>query len=128
MFRIVSAKATDSTSAPCSACMTKGISLLVTSDCGTTSHKEIALAAKLGMDVVVTDHHQSDEEMPPAVAVLNPHRADAHLSLSRSLFRGAGLQGGAGLPAALWGRRGAAGVVARSRGVGDGCRCRSFAR
>jgi len=55
----------------------EGISLLVTSDCGTTSHKEIALAAKLGMDVVVTDHHQSDEEMPPAVAVLNPHRANA---------------------------------------------------
>ncbi|MFM9906225.1 MAG: single-stranded-DNA-specific exonuclease RecJ [Nitrospiraceae bacterium] len=53
------------------------ISLLVTSDCGTTSHKEIALAAKLGIDVVVTDHHQSDEEMPPAVAVLNPHRVGA---------------------------------------------------
>ena len=55
----------------------EGISLLVTSDCGTTSHEEIALAAKLGMDVVVTDHHQSDEEMPSAVAVLNPHRANA---------------------------------------------------
>jgi len=55
----------------------EGISLLVTSDCGTTSHKEIALAAQLGMDVVVTDHHQTDEEMPPAVAVLNPHRAGA---------------------------------------------------
>ena len=55
----------------------EGISLLVTSDCGTTSHKEIALAARLGMDVVVTDHHQTDKEMPPAVAVLNPHRAGA---------------------------------------------------
>src|SRR5260370_28582440 len=55
----------------------EGISLMVTSDCGTTSHKEIALAAQLGMDVVVTDHHQTDEEMPPAVAVLNPHRAGA---------------------------------------------------
>ncbi|MDH4188408.1 MAG: single-stranded-DNA-specific exonuclease RecJ, partial [Nitrospira sp.] len=55
----------------------EGISLLVTSDCGTTSHKEIALAAGLGMDVVVTDHHQSDEAMPPAVAVLNPHRTGA---------------------------------------------------
>jgi len=55
----------------------EGISLLVTSDCGTTSHKEIALAAELGMDVVVTDHHQSDEAMPQAVAVLNPHRAGA---------------------------------------------------
>ncbi|MBI5316633.1 MAG: single-stranded-DNA-specific exonuclease RecJ [Nitrospirae bacterium] len=54
----------------------EGISLLVTSDCGTTSHKEIELAAQLGMDVVVTDHHQSDEVMPQAVAVLNPHRTD----------------------------------------------------
>jgi single-stranded-DNA-specific exonuclease len=55
----------------------EGISLLVTSDCGTTSHKEITFAARLGMDVVVTDHHQSDEQMPPAVAVLNPHRTGA---------------------------------------------------
>ncbi|HSS30660.1 MAG TPA: DHH family phosphoesterase, partial [Nitrospiraceae bacterium] len=61
----------------------EGISLLVTSDCGTTSHKEIALAAQLGMDVLVTDHHQTDEDMPPAVAVLNPHRAGA-----RYPFRG----------------------------------------
>lgn len=55
----------------------EGISLLVTSDCGTTSHEEIAWASQLGMDVVVTDHHQTDGEMPPAVAVLNPHRAGA---------------------------------------------------
>jgi single-stranded-DNA-specific exonuclease len=61
----------------------EGISLLVTSDCGTTSHKEIALASRLGMDVVVTDHHQTDEDMPLAVAVLNPHRANA-----RYPFRG----------------------------------------
>jgi single-stranded-DNA-specific exonuclease len=61
----------------------EGISLLVTSDCGTTSHKEIALAGQLGMDVVVTDHHQTDEDMPPAIAVLNPHRAGA-----RYPFRG----------------------------------------
>lgn len=54
----------------------EGVSLLVTSDCGTTSHREIALARKLGMDVIVTDHHQTDDAMPPAVAVMNPHRAD----------------------------------------------------
>lgn len=54
-----------------------GVSLLVTSDCGTTSHREITLANQLGMDVVVTDHHQSDEHMPPALAVMNPHRRDA---------------------------------------------------
>lgn len=61
----------------------EGISLLVTSDCGTTAHREVALAAQLDMDVIVTDHHQTDDQMPPAVAVLNPHRAD-----SRYPFRG----------------------------------------
>jgi single-stranded-DNA-specific exonuclease len=54
-----------------------GVTLLVTSDCGTTSHREIAVAGQLGMDVIVTDHHQSDERMPPALAVMNPHRPDA---------------------------------------------------
>ncbi len=55
----------------------EGISLLVTSDCGTTSHREIALANELGIDVIVTDHHQSDMDMPPALAVMNPHRPEA---------------------------------------------------
>ena len=55
----------------------EGISLLVTSDCGTTSHHEIAVARELGMDVIVTDHHQTDATMPAALAVLNPHRRDA---------------------------------------------------
>jgi len=61
----------------------EGVSLLVTSDCGTTSHREIALANDLGMDVIVTDHHQTDGVMPPAVAVMNPHRIGA-----RYPFRG----------------------------------------
>lgn len=55
----------------------EGITLLVTSDCGTTSHREIALASQLGIDVIVTDHHQSDMEMVPALAVMNPYRPDA---------------------------------------------------
>ena len=55
----------------------EGVALLVTSDCGTTSHHEIALANLLGMDVIVTDHHQTDETMPPALAVMNPHRRGA---------------------------------------------------
>ena len=55
----------------------EGITLLVTSDCGTTSHREITLANQLGVDVIVTDHHQSDLEMVPALAVMNPHRSDA---------------------------------------------------
>ena len=55
----------------------EGVTLLVTSDCGTTSHREIALANQLGLDVIVTDHHQTDEALPPALAVMNPHRRDA---------------------------------------------------
>ncbi|BCA54324.1 Single-stranded-DNA-specific exonuclease RecJ [Nitrospira sp. KM1] len=54
-----------------------GVTLLVTSDCGTTSHREIARAASLGMDVIVTDHHQTEDMMPSAVAIMNPHRSDA---------------------------------------------------
>ncbi|MGZ9188429.1 MAG: single-stranded-DNA-specific exonuclease RecJ [Nitrospira sp.] len=55
----------------------EGITLLMTSDCGTTSHHEIGIANQLGMDVLVTDHHQTDAKRPPALAVLNPHRRDA---------------------------------------------------
>jgi single-stranded-DNA-specific exonuclease len=61
----------------------EGVSLLVTSDCGTTSHREIGLANRLGLDVIVTDHHQTGEDLPCAVAVMNPHRAGA-----RYPFRG----------------------------------------
>ena len=54
----------------------QGASLLVTVDCGTTSHAELFEARKLGMDVIVIDHHQADEQLPPAVAVVNPNRLD----------------------------------------------------
>jgi single-stranded-DNA-specific exonuclease len=54
----------------------RGATLLVTVDCGTTSHATFAEAAKLGLDVVAIDHHQADEELPRAVAIVNPNRAD----------------------------------------------------
>ncbi len=50
----------------------EGTKLLVTLDCGITSHAEIERANELGVDVVVVDHHAVPETMPPAVAVLNP--------------------------------------------------------
>ena len=50
--------------------------LIVTVDCGTLSFEPIAAAAKLGADVVVVDHHQADETLPPAHAVINPNRED----------------------------------------------------
>lgn len=55
----------------------EGVRLLVTSDCGTTSHREIEVARRLGVDVIVTDHHQSDGGLPAALAVMNPHRPDS---------------------------------------------------
>lgn len=54
----------------------RGTSLLVTVDCGTTSHEPLAEARRLGLDVVVIDHHQADERLPAALAVVNPNRLD----------------------------------------------------
>jgi single-stranded-DNA-specific exonuclease len=50
--------------------------LLVTVDCGTTSLEALGEATKLGLDTIVIDHHQADEELPPAFAIVNPNRAD----------------------------------------------------
>ena len=53
-----------------------GTHLVVTVDCGSLSHKEIARANELGMDVIVTDHHNVADTPPPAVATINPKRKD----------------------------------------------------
>ncbi|MBN8919717.1 MAG: single-stranded-DNA-specific exonuclease RecJ, partial [Rhizobiales bacterium] len=54
----------------------QGATLLVTVDCGTTSPDALAHGRALGMDVIVIDHHQADETLPPALAVVNPNRLD----------------------------------------------------
>ncbi len=54
----------------------RGATLIVTVDCGTTSIEPLTEAATLGVDVVVIDHHQADEVLPPAVAIVNPNRRD----------------------------------------------------
>ncbi|MDD2956277.1 MAG: single-stranded-DNA-specific exonuclease RecJ [Oscillospiraceae bacterium] len=54
----------------------KGVRLIVTVDNGISAAKEVAFARELGMDVVVTDHHQPPEELPDAAAVVDPHRRD----------------------------------------------------
>lgn len=54
-----------------------GARLIVTVDCGTTSHAEIAAAATRDIDVIVTDHHRVPPDLPPALAVVNPHRPDS---------------------------------------------------
>lgn len=49
-----------------------GSSLIITIDCGTSSNEAIAHARALGIDVIVTDHHEPGHELPAAVAVVNP--------------------------------------------------------
>lgn len=53
-----------------------GAQLIVTVDCGSLSEKEIIRANELGVDVIVTDHHNVAPVQPPAVAVINPKRSD----------------------------------------------------
>jgi single-stranded-DNA-specific exonuclease len=54
----------------------RGATLLVAVDCGTTSHEPMLEARKLSLDVIVIDHHQADELLPAALAVVNPNRLD----------------------------------------------------
>ena len=54
----------------------KGATLLVTVDCGTTSLEPLAEAKRLGMSVVIIDHHQCGEALPEADALVNPNRPD----------------------------------------------------
>lgn len=51
-----------------------GATLIVTVDCGSLSEKEIIRANELGVDVIVTDHHNVATKQPPAIAVINPKR------------------------------------------------------
>jgi single-stranded-DNA-specific exonuclease len=60
----------------------QGISLLITVDCGVSAVPEIIEANRIGMDVVVTDHHNVPSEIPPAVAVIDPKRKDSHYPFS----------------------------------------------
>lgn len=53
-----------------------GATLLVTTDCGTSSIAEIEHAGRAGMDVIVIDHHSVGSTLPPAVALVNPKRPD----------------------------------------------------
>ena len=54
----------------------KGARLLITVDCGITGVEEVDFANSLGMDVVITDHHECKETLPRAAAVVDPHRPD----------------------------------------------------
>ncbi len=61
------------------------VNLVVTVDCGITADREAELCRKLGMDLVITDHHECKPTLPRAVAVVDPHRPDCgypHTNLS----------------------------------------------
>lgn len=55
----------------------EGIKVLVTIDCGTNDVEEVALARKLGMDVLILDHHEPGATIPEATAVINPKLRDS---------------------------------------------------
>lgn len=68
-----------------------GARLILTVDCGTTAEAAIAAANAAGAEIIVIDHHQADEALPPAFAVLNPNRQDdlsgqGHLAAAGVVF------------------------------------------
>lgn len=68
---------------------TRGVKLIVTVDNGISSVAEVKLAAELGMDVVVTDHHRPQEQLPAAAAVVDAYQVGDHSPFSD--FSGAGV-------------------------------------
>jgi single-stranded-DNA-specific exonuclease len=77
--------------------------LLITVDCGVRAVEEVAHATKLGLDVIITDHHIQGDALPEAFALLNPHRVDTNYpyeglagvgvayKLAQAIFRERGL-------------------------------------
>ena len=77
-----------------------GAGLIITVDCGISSGMEIASARSMGIDVIVTDHHEAPAQLPEATAVINPHRTDSEypfkylagvgvaFKLAQALFQG----------------------------------------
>ena len=62
-----------------------GVNLIITVDCGITAVEEAELCRSLGIDLVITDHHECKDQLPHAVAVVDPHRSDCtypHRNLS----------------------------------------------
>lgn len=80
----------------------QGVSLVVTVDCGITALSEVKRAKRMGVDIIITDHHTPLDEIPPAIAVIDPKLPDSSypfpelagvgvaLKLLQALFRGIG--------------------------------------
>jgi single-stranded-DNA-specific exonuclease len=70
----------------------EGISLVISVDCGVTAVKEVRRAGRLGLDIIITDHHTPPDELPPAVAVVDPKRADSTYSFNELTGAGVALK------------------------------------
>ena len=57
---------------------TRGVTLIISVDCGVTAIQEAEFASKLGIDMIITDHHECREILPDAVAVIDPKRPDCN--------------------------------------------------
>jgi single-stranded-DNA-specific exonuclease len=80
----------------------QGISLIITVDCGITAFTQVKKAKKMGLDIIITDHHVPPPEIPPAIAVVNPKLSDSNypfpelagvgvaFKLLQALFQGIG--------------------------------------
>ena len=87
----------------------QGVTLIVTVDCGITGVEETAFAATLGVDLVITDHHECKDELPAACAVVDPHRPDCGFPFKHLAGVGVALElvlalGGAERESALFSR------------------------
>ncbi|WP_408954824.1 single-stranded-DNA-specific exonuclease RecJ [Natroniella sp. ANB-PHB2] len=59
-----------------------GVDLIITVDCGIKAHQQIRYANQLGLDLIITDHHQVSKQLPDAVATINPKRDDSSYPFS----------------------------------------------
>ena len=98
-----------------------GATLVVTVDCGAVSHEPIAEAKRLGLDVVVFDHHQAPERLPDALAVVDPNRQDDLSGLGYLSRRRRRLHG----PRRAQSRASRGGLLSRARGARSQGRARS---
>ena len=55
--------------------------LIITADCGSGSHQAAEAANRFGIDMIITDHHNISDDIPPALAVINPKRHDCNAGL-----------------------------------------------
>jgi single-stranded-DNA-specific exonuclease len=70
----------------------QGVSLVISVDCGITALDEVERSKRLGLDIIITDHHSPLPEMPPAIAIINPKRADSSYPFSELTGAGVALK------------------------------------